>query len=165
LARLVEPAVCFMCKKWRVPRKAGAALMTLLIVAVILAVLWYLLSWLFWEVNGLIDNAPSLISRLPEISEGFSTRLERWIGAAPESLRDILRRGAEGFTDAAAAIPAAVVGWLTAAVAGRKRAGRSVQSHKKAQQAAKNKRINKNSLSENNPLRGRSIVFSKNITS
>ncbi|MCL2002867.1 MAG: sporulation integral membrane protein YtvI [Oscillospiraceae bacterium] len=116
LARLMEPAVRFLHHKWRLPRKAGAALLTLLLVAAILAACWYLLSWLFWEINGLIDRAPSLMARLPEMNESFSARLERLIEAAPESLRDILRRGAEGVLNGLSAIPAAVIGWLTGAV-------------------------------------------------
>lgn len=118
LARLIEPVVRFLHEKWRFPRKAGASLLTLLIVAAILAAVWHLLSWLFWEVNGLLDRAPDLLARLPEMSDSFSLRMERWIEAAPESLRDILWRGAEGVLGAFSAIPAAVVGWLTVAVAG-----------------------------------------------
>jgi sporulation integral membrane protein YtvI len=118
LARLIEPVVRFLHEKWRIPRKAGAALLTLLIVAAILAAVWFLLSWVFWEVNGLLERAPEFLEQLPDMSESFSVRLERWIAAAPESLRDILRRGAEGALGGASAIPAAVVGWLTGAVAG-----------------------------------------------
>ncbi|MDR0292550.1 MAG: sporulation integral membrane protein YtvI [Oscillospiraceae bacterium] len=118
LARLMEPGVRFLRGRWHIPRKAGAALLTLLLVAVLSAALWYLLSWLFWEVNGLIERAPSLIARLPEVSESLTGRLERWIEAAPLSLRDTLRRAAEGVLSGVSAIPAALVqkltGWVTA---------------------------------------------------
>jgi sporulation integral membrane protein YtvI len=117
LARLMEPAVRFLSEKWRIPRKAGAALLTLLIVAVILAAVWYLLSWLFWEINSLIDRAPDLLASLPGINESLSAKLERWIAAAPESLRDILKRGAEGALGGISSVPAAVISRLTGAVA------------------------------------------------
>ena len=117
LARLMEPAVRFLKERCRIPRKAGAALLTLLIVAAISAALWFLLSWLFYEINGLIERAPSLISRLPEMSESLTERLERWIKAAPPSLHDTLRRAAEGVLSGASAIPAAVIQRLTGWVA------------------------------------------------
>jgi len=113
LAKMMEPAVAFMQKRWRIPRKAGSALMTLLLVALILAALWYLLSWLFSEINGLIERTPELISRLPEMGESFFERAERWIASAPPSLRDTLRRALEGVLDGMGTIPAIVVGKLT----------------------------------------------------
>jgi sporulation integral membrane protein YtvI len=117
LARLMEPGVRLLNGRWRLPRKLAAFLLTLLIVAAILAAAWHLLSWVFWEINGLLERAPSLIAGLPELSGELTARLERFIEAAPESLRDLLRHGSEGIMDSAAAIPAAVIGWLTGAVA------------------------------------------------
>ena len=113
LARLMEPAVRFMHKKWRFPRKIGAALLTLLIVAAIVGAVWFILSWLFWEINGLIERAPELIARLPEMNESWTEKLNRWIEAAPLSMRDTLSNAAEGVMEGLSAIPAKVVGWLT----------------------------------------------------
>jgi sporulation integral membrane protein YtvI len=118
LARLMEPAVLFMRRRWRIPRKTGAAILTVLLVAAILAAVWYLLSWLFYEINSLVERAPALIARLPEMSESLTGRLERWIEAAPPSLRETLRRASEGVLSGLSAIPASVAGrltgWLTA---------------------------------------------------
>jgi sporulation integral membrane protein YtvI len=113
LARLMEPGVSFMQRRWRVPRKAGSALLTVLLVAAILTALWFLLSWLFSEINDLIERAPELIARFPEMGEGLSARVERWIAASPPSLHDTLRRGLDGVVDGLSAVPVMAIGKLT----------------------------------------------------
>lgn len=114
LARLMEPGVRFLHERWHIPRRVGAALLTLLIVAIILWALWFLLSWLFSEVNDLIDRAPEFISRLPETSDSLSTRMNRLIEAAPTSLRGTLRNAMDGVFASIASIPGVVVQKLTA---------------------------------------------------
>jgi sporulation integral membrane protein YtvI len=116
LARVMEPAVQYLRKRRRIPRKVSSAVFTVLFVALFLAVCWLILTRLFVEIVEIIERVPSLIERLPEIFENLTARADRWMDAAPPPLRQPLRSAWEGALEGLSAVPASVAvrltGWL-----------------------------------------------------
>jgi len=116
-ARLIEPLVKFLVRKWKFKRGIASIICSLFVLAAMIAFVALLVSW---AVSGLTSFARSL----PDLAEQFSetvTRIEmavyRFTIAAPVETQEWIGMIVEGANESFAEIPSQISAWLIARLA------------------------------------------------
>ena len=118
LAAALEPAVTLLRARFRLPRRAAAALCTLALAALLCGGLW-LLVWRAWyELGLLLERLPTLLSGLPALGTALEEWLYRCAVALPVRLQAPFRESVESLARQGAALPDKLYDWLGGLVSG-----------------------------------------------
>ena len=119
IARLIEPAVSFLTKKFRFKRGFAAAACTMLVFAVIISLLVTVIGRIVYELSALTKDLPGLLSELGKLFKALGAKLDGYISGAPEELRGYLQSLTDGFSqkgaDMLGAVTSKIVSLLSAA--------------------------------------------------
>lgn len=101
----IEPAVKALCRR-RFPRSAAAGVCVLGFLAAVGALLWFVLSRLFSELQHLGEHLPEIISTLSALISRWQNRLGGLSLRLPDTLSSVLDSAVDGLTDYLSTLPA-----------------------------------------------------------
>ncbi|MBQ3497245.1 MAG: AI-2E family transporter, partial [Oscillospiraceae bacterium] len=87
VAAAMEPAILYLRRRFRLKRGFCAAVLTLTLLTLVFALLGFLGVGLFREATDLLASAPQLLEGVPELFVRFRQRLDQYCAACPAALR------------------------------------------------------------------------------
>jgi sporulation integral membrane protein YtvI len=121
LSKWMEPLVCLLRKKARLPRWAASALVTVAAAGTLLWLLFWGLSRLIFEARNWLEQLPAMMANVPDLASDLRGRLETLIAAAPPEMQEFLRSSLENLLQGGVRLPDAVTAtlgtWVGAAAA------------------------------------------------
>ena len=89
-ARLIEPVVLFMKKKFGFQRTFTSAVCTIIFILLLIALLTLLLSGLISKIIDVAETLPHYLSSLPNTANLFQTKLQSLISSASPEMRGFI---------------------------------------------------------------------------
>ncbi len=87
VAAAMEPAILYLRRRLHLKRGFCAAVLTLALLLLVFALLGFLGAGLFREMTDLLASAPQLLEGVPELFLRFRQRLDQYCAACPAALR------------------------------------------------------------------------------
>ncbi|GHV07903.1 sporulation integral membrane protein YtvI [Clostridia bacterium] len=117
LAKLVEPLVRLAVKRLKIPRGIAALIVTLVITGGATGLLWLAVSRTLYEAGRLLRQLPEFMTKLPELSQNLSWKLEAIVAAAPIETQELLRSSMDKLLREGISVPNELYKWIGDCVA------------------------------------------------
>lgn len=117
-ARIIEPAVRYLNKRFRIKRGFGAALCTILMLALLAGLLALLVGRGVYEISSFVKQLPETLSRFTGITDTIENKIYGFVVAAPAELQDYLQNAISSIGEASAQLPAKLYSWLLDTLSG-----------------------------------------------
>lgn len=111
-ARLIEPAVRYLNTKLEIKRGFGAAVCTILVLALLIGISYLLVGRGIYEISSFVKQLPELFSRFTGVSETIEKKIYGFVVAAPVELQDYLQNAVNSIIETSAGFPAKIYSWL-----------------------------------------------------
>ena len=108
IAKLIEPAVAFLNRKFRFKRGFASTVCALIVFAVIVSLLVTLIGRIVYELSEFIKDLPGLMAELGKLFKSLGDKLDGFIHDAPEEVQGYLQSMTDGFSQKGADIIGAV---------------------------------------------------------
>lgn len=98
LAALAEPAIDFCRRRMRFKRSFTAAVLTVGLVLILTAVVWFLLGQLLGQAVALLTDLPEQLTHLPALLHELEVRFNSFCAACPAAVRGWLEEGLDALS-------------------------------------------------------------------
>ncbi len=105
-ARLIEPVILFMKRKYGIRRGFTAAACTIIFIVLLISLITLFLSGLISKLVDLAETLPRYLSSLPDIAEKFEGKLQELISSASPEMRGFIEAGVNDMIGRINALPA-----------------------------------------------------------
>ena len=105
-ARLIEPVILFMKRKYKLRRGFTAAACTIIFIVLLISFITLFLSGLISKLVDIAETLPRYLSSLPGIAKRFEGKLQELISSASPEMRGFIEAGVNDMLGRINALPA-----------------------------------------------------------
>lgn len=113
LSSLINPAVKFMEKKAKIPRKVGSVVSILLVLSVVGSILWLLINRLVKEIVNVYNQINEIFGSMQQFIEAMIEKVNNIYISLPKTVSDTIDRYFADAARNAEKILAPIVSWIT----------------------------------------------------